>query len=377
MARRSGARRYRLRPVGSATRRRARGGFGEERALAPSGLIALRDAAGSRLSSCRAVPRRSPATRRRSASASHSSSRWRVRARAPRARLGALLRAGQRPSRARSLLGAQLAGPRREPRDADRDARRRGRARRARCSRACRRARGSPPSPPIGSRWRSRTPRSGWSASRCSSSRASSDGPRRRAARGGLALVGGRCAASCCSSAAASGPVVGERSLLRRLLGAARADRLAARVRATIDGRLAALHAERPADFRASLALHALGTSVGALQLALFLAWLGVPFTLGGARRGVRGRDRRSTSSLSSCPGGVGAQEESRMVALRRRRARARARAALLAGSPRWSSSRSGRRRPARGSTRALSPPLARAAAGEGRPGSRSGEGPC
>jgi glycosyltransferase 2 family protein len=71
----------------------------------------------------------------------------------------------------------------------------------------------------------------------------------------------------------------GERSLLRKALGTERADRVA-KASQEIDARLAALHADRPGDFRAALALHALGTSVGAVQLAVFLWWLGVPFTV-------------------------------------------------------------------------------------------------
>jgi hypothetical protein len=107
---------------------------------------------------------------------------------------------------------------------------------------------------------------------------------------------------------------VGERSLVRRLLGAQLADRVASASQ-DVDARLASLHAERPGDFRASLALHALGTSVGAAQLAVFLAWLGVPFTAGAV---VVAFSVAVALDLFSffIPARLGAQEASRMLAM-------------------------------------------------------------
>ena len=68
-----------------------------------------------------------------------------------------------------------------------------------------------------------------------------------------------------------------ERGAISRLAGAGLSERLLAATR-EIDGRLAALHAQRPGDFRAALLLHGAGTSVGALQLAVFLSWLDIPY---------------------------------------------------------------------------------------------------
>jgi hypothetical protein len=74
--------------------------------------------------------------------------------------------------------------------------------------------------------------------------------------------------------------VLGAGRLARRAFGAARGERVAAAAQ-DVDARLAAFHAERPRDFAAAVALHALGTSIGALQLGLFLAWLDVPVSAG------------------------------------------------------------------------------------------------
>jgi hypothetical protein len=72
---------------------------------------------------------------------------------------------------------------------------------------------------------------------------------------------------------------LGEGRAAARLLGPERAGRLAAAGR-EVDGRLAELHASRPGDFRVAVLIHMLGTSVGAVQLGLFLWWLGEPFDL-------------------------------------------------------------------------------------------------
>ena len=106
----------------------------------------------------------------------------------------------------------------------------------------------------------------------------------------------------------------GERSFVRRLLGVELADRFATASQ-DVDSRLAAFHAERSADFRASLVLHALGTSVGALQLAVFLAWLGVPFTAWALAAAFSVAIALDLFSFF-VPARLGAQEASRMLAL-------------------------------------------------------------
>ena len=106
----------------------------------------------------------------------------------------------------------------------------------------------------------------------------------------------------------------GERSVVRRLLGGELADRFALASR-DIDARLAALHAERASDFRASLILHALGTSVGAVQLAVFLAWLGVPFTWTALAAAFSVAVALDLFSFF-VPARLGAQEASRMLAM-------------------------------------------------------------
>jgi hypothetical protein len=116
---------------------------------------------------------------------------------------------------------------------------------------------------------------------------------------------------------------LGEHGLVARLAGAAFAERLAgagfaerlAAASRDVDGRLAALHAERPGDFRAALALHAAGTSVGALQLAIFFAWLEIPF--GVATLATVFSVGVALDLLSFfVPARLGAQEASRMVAM-------------------------------------------------------------
>jgi hypothetical protein len=107
---------------------------------------------------------------------------------------------------------------------------------------------------------------------------------------------------------------LGERSIVRRVFGSELADRVA-RASQEVDARLAALHAERPGDFRAALLLHALGTSVGAVQLAVFLAWLGVPFTLGAVAVAFSVAVALDLFSFF-VPARLGAQEASRMLAM-------------------------------------------------------------
>ncbi len=66
-------------------------------------------------------------------------------------------------------------------------------------------------------------------------------------------------------------------AVLRRMVGPARAERLADGG-AAVDRRLAAFHADEPGAFGASVALNAAGNAVSALQIAIFLGWLGVAF---------------------------------------------------------------------------------------------------
>ena len=106
----------------------------------------------------------------------------------------------------------------------------------------------------------------------------------------------------------------GEHGLVRRFAGAQLGERLASASR-DVDGRLAELHAERPGDFRAALALHLAATSVGALQLAIFLSWLGVPYdlaTLGSVFAVGTALDLFSFF----VPARLGAQEAARMLAM-------------------------------------------------------------
>ena len=107
---------------------------------------------------------------------------------------------------------------------------------------------------------------------------------------------------------------IGEHGLVRRLAGAQLGERLASASRA-VDGQLAALHAERPGDFHAAIALHLAGACVGALQLAIFLSWLGVPYdlaTLGSVFAVGMALDLFSFF----VPARLGAQEAARMLAM-------------------------------------------------------------
>jgi hypothetical protein len=66
-------------------------------------------------------------------------------------------------------------------------------------------------------------------------------------------------------------------AVVRRIVGARRAERLV-QGGAAVDRRLASFHADERGTFGASVALHAAGTAVSALQIAIFLHWLGIAF---------------------------------------------------------------------------------------------------
>ncbi len=70
--------------------------------------------------------------------------------------------------------------------------------------------------------------------------------------------------------------VFGRRSILRRLLGSERAERVA-HLSQDIDERIAEFHAAGSGDAVASTLLHLAGKAIGAVQLWLFLSWMGVP----------------------------------------------------------------------------------------------------
>jgi len=130
---------------------------------------------------------------------------------------------------------------------------------------------------------------------------------------GALALVTGIGAFFSLQRRGRLASVLGRGRAARRLLGADRAARLASGTR-ELDGRLAALHAERPRDFAAAVALHALGTSVGALQLAIFLAWLGAPWSAAGVAAMFAAATALDLLAFF-VPARLGAHEAARMVA--------------------------------------------------------------
>lgn len=66
-------------------------------------------------------------------------------------------------------------------------------------------------------------------------------------------------------------------AVLRRIIGAQRAERLA-EGGATVDQNLAAFHANESGAVGTAVALHMAATAVSALQIAIFLGWLGVAF---------------------------------------------------------------------------------------------------
>lgn len=107
----------------------------------------------------------------------------------------------------------------------------------------------------------------------------------------------------------------GARRSLGRLLGAARAERLA-RSAAEVDARIASFHAERPGDLAAAVGLHLAGSSLGALQLAVFLHWLAAPATLASVVL-VFLVARILDLAAFFVPARLGAQEGARMVAMR------------------------------------------------------------
>jgi hypothetical protein len=69
---------------------------------------------------------------------------------------------------------------------------------------------------------------------------------------------------------------LGRHPLVGRLLGSDRGDRVA-RGASQFDQRLARFHCERPRDVLGSVALHVCALSLGALQLFVFLWWIGAP----------------------------------------------------------------------------------------------------
>jgi len=109
--------------------------------------------------------------------------------------------------------------------------------------------------------------------------------------------------------------LVGERRALARLLGAERAARLGD-LAAKVDGHIATFHAERPAELAAAVLLHVAGNTLGALQLWLFLHFMGAasdPRTVALVFLVARAIDVASFL----IPGRLGAQEGARMLAMR------------------------------------------------------------
>lgn len=109
--------------------------------------------------------------------------------------------------------------------------------------------------------------------------------------------------------------LVGERRVLGRLLGPSRAQRFAT-LTAEVDGRIAAFHAERPAALLASVLLHTAANCLGALQLFLFLRFLGAPSDLRTVAL-VFLVARVLDLAAFLVPARLGVQEGARMVAMR------------------------------------------------------------
>lgn len=109
--------------------------------------------------------------------------------------------------------------------------------------------------------------------------------------------------------------LLGERRFLGRILGAARAERFAA-LAAEVDGRIATFHAERSADLAASVALHTLANTFGAVQLFVFLRLLGAPSDPLTVAL-VFGVARVLDLAAFLVPARLGVQEGARMVAMR------------------------------------------------------------
>lgn len=132
-------------------------------------------------------------------------------------------------------------------------------------------------------------------------------------AAGALALGAGVAAFLALQRRGRLASLAGGGKLARRVLGPGRAERFAAAA-SDLDGRLAALHAERPGDFAAAAGLHALGTCVGAVQIAVFLAWLGEPVSAGRVLAAFAAALALDLFSFF-VPARLGAQEGARMVA--------------------------------------------------------------
>lgn len=109
--------------------------------------------------------------------------------------------------------------------------------------------------------------------------------------------------------------LVGERRMLARLLGAERADRFA-RVAAEVDARIARFHAERPGALLSAVSLHVVGSSVGAVQLWVFLRWVDAPAGVAAVAL-VFLVSRVLDLVAFAVPARLGAQEGARMVAMR------------------------------------------------------------
>jgi len=108
--------------------------------------------------------------------------------------------------------------------------------------------------------------------------------------------------------------LVGERRSLARVVGAERAARFA-RVAAEVDARIALFHAERPRDLAAAVVLHLGGSSLGALQLWVFLRWMGAPSDLETVAL-VFLVARVLDLAAFFVPARLGAQEGARMLAM-------------------------------------------------------------
>jgi hypothetical protein len=109
--------------------------------------------------------------------------------------------------------------------------------------------------------------------------------------------------------------LIGERRGLARVLGAERAERFG-RVAAEVDARIARFHAERPGDLALAVALHVAGSSLGALQLLVFLRWMNAPSdatTVALVFLVARVLDL----AAFFVPARLGAQEGARMLAMR------------------------------------------------------------
>lgn len=109
--------------------------------------------------------------------------------------------------------------------------------------------------------------------------------------------------------------LVGERRGLVRVLGAERAERFG-RVAAEVDARIARFHAERPRDLALAVALHVAGSSLGALQLFVFLRWMNAPSDVTTVAL-VFLVARVLDLAAFFVPARLGAQEGARMLAMR------------------------------------------------------------